>query len=90
MAGHDPAPPATPEPPQQLADLVRSLRHPGVAATGLTTTNDGEWALYVRTRRGVEHPMADVEAAAAGFPVIYETEQDHRPVARPAYPDLGE
>jgi len=88
---NDPLPgmPQTPEPPE-LLHAAESLRHPDVSAAGLTTTPGGRWALLVQVRPGAHTPIGEVEEAAAGHPVIYHPEPDEPPVARPAYPLLGE
>lgn len=81
--------PGSPEPPDALARLARSLSHPQVTQTGLTTTHDGRWALLVAVRPGSPVPIAEVERAAEGHPVVYE--DDRGPArARGAYPALGE
>ena len=81
--------PQTPEPPE-LLQAADSLRHADVSSVGLTTTPTGEWALRVRVRSGARTPIHAVEDAAAGHPVVYEAEPAELPVARPAYPHLGE
>jgi hypothetical protein len=81
--------PRSPEPPGLLR-AAQALSHPDVSSAGLTTTPDGRWALLVRVRPGARTPIAEVEQAAGGHPVIYQPEPDDLPVARPAYPLLGE
>jgi hypothetical protein len=90
MTPHDPAPPSDDEPPAALWELSRTIDHPDVVSAGLTTTRDGAWALYVVARRGAGTPIAEIERAAGGYPVVYERAPDELPVARPAYPDRGE
>jgi hypothetical protein len=34
--------------------------------------------------------VPEVEAAKRGFPVIYQYDGEHSPIARPAYPAKGE
>lgn len=85
-----PGPPVTPEPPEHLVRLADALSHPEVAQTGLTTTSGGEWALMVRVHPGVSVPIQEIERAAEGHPVVYQEHPGTNPVARPAYPALGE
>lgn len=70
--------------------MADALRHPDVTRVGLTTTGDGDWAVMVRTKPGTVTPIAAIEKAGRGYPVIYEVEPDEPPVARPAYPSRGE
>jgi hypothetical protein len=85
-AGHA----SPPEAPGSLARIADSLSHPHVMQTGLTTTPDGRWALMVRVRPGIAVPIDDVERASEGHPVVYRETPGTYPVARPAYPSLGE
>ena len=87
---HRPAPPRSATPPDDLAAIASSLAHPKITRSGLTTTAGGEWALMVRVKPGTPTPIDDIEAAAAGHPVVYEDEPEQHPVARPAYPGRGE
>jgi hypothetical protein len=87
---HTPAPPYTPEPPSRLVAIAGSLSHPAITRVGLTTTSEGTWALMVRTRAGTLLPLPEVEAVREDFPVIYQDEPEEPPLARPAYPGLGE
>ena len=89
-ADHVPGMPSSPDAPPELLRAVDSLAHPNLSNVGLTTTRDGRWALLARVKRGGSAPIAEVEAAAGGHPVVYEPEPDELPVARPAYPLLGE
>ncbi len=82
--------PLSPEPPDDLAAAARSVHHPDITRCGLTTTEDGRWALIVRVRRGTVTPVPEVEALTGNHPVVYEDEPDEPPVARPAYPNKGE
>ena len=86
---HEPALPSSPA-PAELVALAGSLSHPAVEQTGLTTTMDGRWALLVRVPRGTPTPLAEVEQAAGGHPVVYQPAPDPPPVARPAFPERGE
>lgn len=91
MTPHRPGRPSTPEPPRQLKQLKReAARHAGVARAGLTTTEDGRWALQLWLERDVDAPLADLEGKCGGHPIIYESAPSEPPVARPAYPSLGE
>jgi hypothetical protein len=87
---HTPGRPSSPEPPAELLAARDSLSVTGVTRVGLTTTADGEWGLIVRVPQGTSTPIAAVEAASHGFPVIYQVEPERLPVARPAYPGRGE
>lgn len=87
---HIPGPPKEPAPPAKLLEALDAVSGARVSRAGLTTTEEGDWALMVRIPRGSEWPIADVEAASGGFPVIYQYEPEQLPVARPAYPDRGE
>jgi len=75
-------------PPKALAEAVQRLTELGMSA-GMTKTPGGEWALFVRIPAGTSIPLAEVEASAAGLPVVYE-EVANLPVARPAFPPRGE
>lgn len=85
-AGHIPAPPRSPEPPRGLRKLARELTHPDVMNVGLTTTNEGEWAVRIRVRPGASIPLSGIGSRCRGFPVIYEVGSTTPPVARPAFP----
>ncbi len=87
---HVPGPPVSPEPPDGLVELTRSMSHPDVKRVGLTTTADGRWALMVRVRQGTSTPVEGVEELCGEYPVIYVEEPENMPVARPAYPARGE
>ena len=86
---HQPAPPRVPEPPAVIRRLSETIRHPGVASTGLTATSQGEWALLVNVEGDVPLPISEIEAKAEGHPVVY-VRQYGLPIARPAYPGQGE
>ncbi len=83
---HRPGTPSTPEPPDQLVELADTLRDQLVVQSGVTTTADGRWALYVTVPAHSAVPIASVESQAGGFPVVYEAEPDEPPHAGPAYP----
>jgi hypothetical protein len=87
---HHPGPPVGGEPPQALLDLIERLDEPLAVQTGLTTTSDGRWALHVVVRHDTEVPLRRVERSAKGQPVVYQAAAPGLPVARPAYPGLGE
>jgi hypothetical protein len=73
---HNPGEPRSPEPPRALVELSESIEHPLVRRTGITTTKDGQWALYVTVPKATKTPLKDLEAQTRGFPVVYETEPD--------------
>lgn len=75
--------------PQKLVHIADTLNHPAILQRGLTATPKGEWALYVVVRHDVSTPLPDVEAMVAPFPVVYDTAEE-LPIARPAWPELGE
>jgi hypothetical protein len=83
---HHPGTPALPEPPLRLLELADNLRDSLVIRSGVTTTEDGRWALYVTVPPETEVPIPSVEQQAEGFPVVYEAEPKEPPVARPATP----
>jgi len=83
---HQPGEPSDPEPPDKLLDLASALTDPLVRQSGVTTTADGRWALYVTVPPDAAVPIVGVESQADGFPVVYEAEPDELPLARPAYP----
>lgn len=87
---HIPGTPSSPNPPDELIRLADSVAHPSVTRVGLTTTEQGDWALMVRVPPGTSLPLQDLEAECHPFPVIYQHEPDEPPVARPAYPGRGE
>ena len=63
-----------PDPPQALIDLSETIEHPLVRRAGVTTTEDGHWALYVTVPKTAEVPIPDLESR--GFPVVYDVEPD--------------
>ncbi len=81
--------PSDPEPPDKLVALAESIRDPLVRQSGVTTTADGRWALYVTVPADAAVPIPSVESQAGGFPVIYEAEPDDPPRAGPAYPSAA-
>ena len=83
---HRPGPPSEPEPPDKLVKLAESIRDPLVVQSGVTTTSDGKWALYVTVPADANVPIATVENQASGFPVVYEAEPKEPPRAGPAFP----
>jgi aminoglycoside phosphotransferase (APT) family kinase protein len=87
---HIPGLPITPEPPEGLVEIANSMSHPDVTRVGLTATSDGRWALMVRVRPETPTPVEGVEEICREYPVIYQEEPGELPVARPAYPALGE
>jgi hypothetical protein len=86
---HRPGAPSDPEPPEKLVALAEAVRDPLVRQSGVTTTADGRWALYVAVPRDAAVPIASVERQASGYPVVYEAEPDEPPRAGPAYPAAG-
>lgn len=86
---HIPGRPKSPEPPG-LARIAASLHHPGVIRSGVTTTKKGDWALLVVVQKNTTIPIQEIEKKRQNFPVIYQEDSGRLPVARPAYPALGE
>ena len=86
---HRPGTPTHPEPPERLLKLAERIRDPVVVRSGVTTTADGQWALYVTVPRDATVPIASVETQAGGFPVVYEAEPKEPPRAGPAFPAGG-
>lgn len=84
---HSPGVPANPEPPERLVELAEAVRDPLVVQSGLTTTTDGRWALYVTVPADAVVPIPNVESQAAGYPVVYEAEPAEPPRAGPAKPN---
>jgi len=87
---HIPGLPREPEPPAELLEAQKALSGARVSRVGLTTTRDGHWALLVGIPRGTKYPVPEVEAVRRDFPVIYQYDSEHPPIARPAYPAKGE
>jgi hypothetical protein len=83
---HHPGPPADAEPPERLTQIAEHLRDPLIVRSGVTTTTDGRWALYVTVPENATVPISGVEQQAEGFPVVYEVEPREPPRAGPAYP----
>lgn len=73
---HTPGEPVSPDPPAALIELSETIEHPLVRKTGITTTEDGRWALYVAVPKTTEVPLPDLEARTGGFPVVYDDEPD--------------
>jgi hypothetical protein len=44
--------------------------------SGISTTRDGRWALYVSVPANTEVPLHDLEAVCGGFPVVYVAAPD--------------
>jgi hypothetical protein len=86
---HIPGLPKTPE-PSDLSDIAASIEHPDVNKAGITTTKNGDWALLLFTKKGTNVPIRDIEEKVQSYPIIYQEDSDELPVARPAYPGLGE
>src|SRR5947209_14288336 len=86
---HRPGAPSIPEPPHKLIELADTVRDPLVVQSGVTTTADGRWALYVTVPAHVAVPIPSVESQAGGYPVVYEVQPEEPPRAGPAYPDPG-
>jgi hypothetical protein len=83
---HRPGTPSTPTPPDRLIELADAVQDALVVQSGLTTTADGRWALYVTVPANAAVPIPSVESQAGGYPVVYEAEPDEPPRAGPAYP----
>lgn len=83
---HRPGTPKEPDPPERLLKLTEAIADPAIVRSGVTTTSDGRWALYVTVPADVDVPVASVERQAEGFPVVYEAEPKEPPRAGPAYP----
>ena len=86
---HRPGVPPDPEPPERLVELAERISDPLVVRSGVTTTTDGRWALYVTVPRDATVPVDSVESQAGGFPVVYEAEPQEPPRAGPAFPGRG-
>jgi hypothetical protein len=84
---HRPGVPSSPEPPERLVELADTVRDPLLRQSGITTTKDGKWALYVTVPRDASVPIAAIEQQAGEYPVVYEAEPDEPPIAGPAYPN---
>ena len=84
-----PGRPTTAE-PSQLVELARTMHHPDVIRFGVTTTKEGRWALMAVIKPRVKVPITDVEKRASKFGVVYLDDSGRMPLARPAYPALGE
>lgn len=86
---HIPGRPKSTE-PVKLVSIASSLRHPAVIRSGVTTTEAGDWALLVVVKRGTPVPIKEIEHQYPDFPIIYQEDSGRIPIARPAYPALGE
>ncbi len=86
---HIPGRPKTPE-PAKLVNLAAELTHPYVNRFGLTTTQEGKWALLVIIKKGTKTPIKEIEDKCKEFPINYQDEAGRIPLARPAYPSMGE
>jgi hypothetical protein len=84
---HAPGIPAEPNPPKKLLEVADTIKDPMIVQSGVTTTADGKWALYITVPGEANVPISSVESAAAGFPVIYEAEPLEPTKAWPAHPD---
>ena len=86
---HIPGRPRTPK-PSSLPNIAASIQHPDIVRTGITTTKEGDWAILVVVKNGTHIPIKEIEAESQQFPVIYQEDTGSLPIARPAYPLLGE
>ena len=84
---HRPGTPSDPEPPDRLLKIADAVRDPLVIQSGVTTTAEGRWALYVTVPASATVPIAEVESQASGYPVVYEAEPKSPTRAGPAFPD---
>ena len=84
---HQPGTPTTAEPPDGLTALADTIQNSVIVRSGVTTTADGRWALYVTVPANATVPIEDVETLAKGYPVVYEAEPSEPPQARPAKPN---
>ena len=87
---HIPTSQSSPEPPARLVKILDTLRLPVGYQSGLTITTAGDWAVLIRVPKGIATPLADIETVAAEYPIVYQILPDSLPIARPAYPQLGE
>jgi len=77
--------------PETLRNLSETISHPALKQVGETKTRDGRWALLATVRQGTPPSVREkIEEMAGEFPVVFEEEPEHLPVARPAYPEQGE
>src|SRR4051794_4972692 len=83
---HRPGTPSDPEPPDRLVKLAESIQDPLVKQSGVTTTSDGQWALYLTVPGDASVPISHLESQAGGFPVVYEAAPEEPPRAGPAFP----
>ena len=86
---HIPGRPRTPK-PSILSEIIASLQHPDVLRTGITTNKEGDWAILVVVKKDSPIPIKEIEVKSMQFPVIYQEDSGSMPIARPAYPLLGE
>ena len=86
---HRPGVPESSDPPDRLVELAGAVQDPLVVQSGVTTTGNGDWALYVTVRPDATVPIAGVERQAGGYPVVYEAQPAELPIAGPAYPNEG-
>ena len=84
---HLPGIPTIAEPPERLIELADSVRDPLVVQSGVTTTADGRWALYVTVPADAPVPIPNVERQAGGYPVVYEAEPAEPVRAGPSQPN---
>jgi predicted amidohydrolase YtcJ len=87
---HVPGLPKEPTPPADLQEAAQTIAHDSVAQVGLTTTREGDWALLVRVKPDAAYPIPEIESQVSGHPVIYQQVPATLPIARPAFPRLGE
>lgn len=83
---HHPGAPTSTEPPDRLLNLADTIVDPSIVQCGITTTDDGRWALYVTVPADMTVPIESVERVAEGFPVVYEAELSEPVRAGPAFP----
>jgi hypothetical protein len=70
---HRPGRPKSKQPPGELEAIIDRLRTdvPDLQS-GMTTTADGRWGIWVGVPAKTAVPIQSVETAARGFPVVYE------------------
>lgn len=82
---HIPGRPKTAE-PYQLVELARRIHNPNVLRSGVTTTEDGNWALLLIVKPYTKTPIQEIEQNSLGFPTIYLDDNNRQVWAKPAYP----
>lgn len=84
--------PASPKkaPSPGLLEWAGAIHSNKLAFSGVTATDDGQWAVLLQVKRGEALAPHEARALAGPFPVVVQEDSGEEQVARPAFPARGE